>query len=448
MKTKNPSSSGDKTDRSAHHIEEKLNPAGIHAIKNIFSKPAVYMFVISLAIAFFVGKHTPAHWTVEKITLDIQKNDAGQLFYQFKGKPKLLDNVIPASRAMLKKDKVNDLKRKVVPLPEEEFIYKTKMVQGQETTVFYQLKLARHWGFWSLLPAIVAIGLCWLTREPVSALFAGIVVGAFLLGKFDLSDQVLLETMMSKNAAGILLLYLWMLGGLLGIWSRTGAAQAFATLMTKHVVQGPKTAKLVAWGLGIIFFQGGTMSTVLVGTTVKPIADAEHISHEELSYIVDSTASPIACLIAFNAWPGYIQAFLYVSGVSFLATEADRLSFFYNSIPLSFYAIFAVLGTFLLSIDAAPFLGKRFKKAIKRAKETHELDAPGAQPLSAKELQTCDVPKGYVPHVIDFFCTTCHSNRHHHNQLRDDRLSERALVVWLCRIVSCIFGVVPRHVHH
>ena len=133
---------------------------------------------------------------------------------------------------------------------------------------------------------------------------------------------------MTKNAAGILLLYLWLLGGLMGVWARTGAAQAFAQLMTKHVVKGPRTAKLVAWALGIIFFQGGTMSTVLVGTTVKPIADKENISHEELSYIVDSTASPIACLIPFNAWPAYVQAFLVVSGAGFLATEADRLAFF------------------------------------------------------------------------------------------------------------------------
>ena len=234
-------------------------------------------------------------------------------------------------------------------------------------------------------------------------MFSGVVTGAFLLGKYDISDQVFLETFMTKNAAGILLLYLWLLGGLMGVWSRTGAAQAFAQLVTKHLVKGPRSAKLVAWALGIIFFQGGTMSTVLVGTTVKPIADKENISHEELAYIVDSTASPIACLIAFNAWPSYVQAFLVVSGVNFLATEQDRLAFFFDSIPLSFYAIFAILGTFLLSIDKAPFLGKRFREAIKRSRTTGKLDAPGAQPLSAKELQSSHVPKNYSPHVIDFF---------------------------------------------
>ena len=136
-------------------------------------------------------------------------------------------------------------------------------------------------------------------------------------------------------------------------------------------------------GVGVLFF-GGSVSTVLVGTTVKPITDKENISHEEVAYIVDSTASPIASQLAFNAWPGYIQSFIYVSGVSFLATEVDRVSFFFRSVPFCFYAIFAVLFTFLLSIDKAPYMGKQLKEAIKRSRSTGELDRPGANPLTSK----------------------------------------------------------------
>ena len=51
----------------------------------------------------------------------------------------------------------------------------------------------------------------------------------------------------------------------------------------------------------------------------------------------------------------------------------------------------------------APFIGKKMKEAIKRSRTTGELDAPGANPLSAKNLQTSIVPEGYKPHVIDFF---------------------------------------------
>ena len=71
--------------------------------------------------------------------------------------------------------------------------------------------------------------------------------------------------------------------------------------------------------------------------------------------MVDSTASPICLPARVHAWPGYVQAFIFVSGVSFLATEADRIAFFFQSVPFCFYAIFAVLGTFLLSIENHSF---------------------------------------------------------------------------------------------
>ncbi|MXZ43528.1 MAG: sodium:proton antiporter, partial [Gammaproteobacteria bacterium] len=244
--------------------------------------------------------------------------------------------------------------------------------------------------------------LCWLTREPITALLGGIISGALLLGFYDLTGEVLIPTLGTTETAGILILYLWFLGGLLGVWSKSGAALAFAEWMTRNVVRGPRTAKLVAWFLGVVFFQGGTVSTVLVGTTVKPIADKERISHEELAYIVDSTASPIASQLAFNAWPGYVQVFIFVPGVAFLATETDRIAFFFSSVPFCFYAIFAVLGTFLLSIEKPLYLGKRMKIAMNRSRSTGKLDSDDAVPLAAPELQDTVVPKGYVPNMLEF----------------------------------------------
>ena len=60
----------------------------------------------------------------------------------------------------------------------------------QQEEIYYHLKAKHHWSYWSLLPAAVAVALCWLTREPITALFGGIVTGAFLLGKFDITENV------------------------------------------------------------------------------------------------------------------------------------------------------------------------------------------------------------------------------------------------------------------
>ena len=358
------------------------------------------LFALALVGSWIAGLTVPPTWMVERVALDAQADETGQLYYQVQGES-VPFNPVPMAQAQLNPERVSG--SRVEPPIREEYVSVEESVDGEVQTVYYRLNAVFHFGWLSLLPAIVAVLLCWVTREPITALLGGVVSGALILGRYDLTGEVLIPSFATTNSASILVLYLWLLGGLMGVWSRTGAAQAFAEFVTARFVRGPRSAKLVAWLLGVVFFQGGTVSTVLVGTTVKPIADQERVSHEELAYIVDSTASPIASQLAFNAWPGYVQAFIFVSGVSFLATESDRIAFFFQSVPFCFYAIFAVLGTFLLSVEKPLFLGRQLKEAMQRSRETGALDAPDAAPLAAKELQGSNVPEGYKPHILEFF---------------------------------------------
>lgn len=361
---------------------------------------AVFVLVFGLAASLYVGSKVDVHWIEQRTTYNTYLNDDGQLAYTFKGSEALIEDIVPYAESPLRQEALSALEGK--PELESQWVVETETENGVEVERYAMLEAKFHFGFWSLLPAVIAIALCLVTKEAMTALLSGVVVGAFMLGRFDITDAVLLPSLGSSSAAGIILLYLWLLGGLMGIWSRTGAAQAFAEFMTNHFVQGPRSAKFVSWLMGVIFFQGGTVSVVLVGTIVKPVADLEKVSHEELAYIVDSTASPIASVLAFNAWPIYVQAFIFVPGVAFLATEADRISFFFSSVPFSFYGILAVAGTLLLSLGVTRFAGPGIRKANERARTTGELDAPGALPMNAKELQVSRVPQGYKTHVLEF----------------------------------------------
>ncbi len=357
---------------------------------NIF---ALVIFLVGLCSAFYVNHYINKTWVEQSFLFDVYKTNSGENAYKYKGKEILIEDAVPYLDSPLNQHNLS-LHGK-----------STELNQQWVVNEHRQLKLLKptfHFGLWSLLPAFITIALCLLTREPLSALFGGIVIGAFMLGQYDLTDKVIIPNLAKEGTAALLLLYLWLLGGLLGIWSKTGAAQAFANFMTKHFVKGQRSAKLVSWFLGVLFFQGGTMSTVLVGTTVRPLADKAKVSHEEMSYVIDSTASPIASVLAFNAWPAYVQALIFVPGVSFLATEADRLAFFFQSIPFSFYGILAVMGTLLLSLNITTFSGHRLRAAHQRALQTGQLDAPEAKPLSAKELQKTNVPEGYSPSVLEF----------------------------------------------
>lgn len=357
------------------------------------------LFVISIIAAFYVHFSVPPTWVESQLRYQTYTDEHGNWMYEAAASPIKIENIVDYHMSPLQQNKLDKLS--AAPELKQQWVWLNDS-DSQDPTQPVLLKAEFHYGLWSLLPAIVAILLCLITKEPLIALLSGIVVGAIMIGEFDIINQVLIPSIGTTSAASILILYLWLLGGLMGIWAKTGAAQAFADYMSQHYVKGPRSAKLVAWFLGIIFFQGGTMSTVLVGTTVKPIADKAKVSHEELSYVVDSTASPVAALIAFNAWPAYIQAFLFIPGVAILATESDRIAFFFASVPFSFYAIFAITGTFLLSLNITMFSGPLLKKAHLRAQETGELDAPNAHPVSAKELHTTQVPENYKANMLEF----------------------------------------------
>ncbi|MCH8840094.1 MAG: sodium:proton antiporter [Planctomycetes bacterium] len=370
-------------------------------LANRWKSPSLWVFVVAAIAAIAVDRYVAPTWIVVRTALEVFTDDAGRRLLEVDGASRFVEETVAAENVQLTEQRLRQAAGQ--DLPASELVYEAVDPEGGGgERRYFLLQAFRHWQYWSFLPALTAIVLCWMTKEPLSALLAGILVGALLIGKYDLLGEILIPAIGTETAATILVLYLWLLGGLMGIWANTGASRAFADTMSRRFVRGPRSAKFVAWLLGVVFFQGGTVSSVLVGTTVRPLADEQRVSHEELSLIVDSTSSPIAVLLAFNAWPFYVQAFLGVAGVTYLATEDDRVAFFFRSVPLSFYAWFSVFFTLLVALEKHPLLPKKLRVARERARKTGELNAPDAEPLAGVELEKEPVPPGYTPHVLDF----------------------------------------------
>ena len=361
--------------------------------------PSFWAFAVCLIASLYVHFSVPPTWVEQKTTIQVFVNDQGQYYFLEEEKVVLINEIIAYEESPLRQQVLDQVRD--TPNLEEQWVVELDATTGAEKVS--ALKASPHFGAWSLLPALVAISLCLLTREPLSSLFAGVVVGAFMLGNFNLLDEVLIPAFASSNSASILLLYLWLLGGLLGVWSKTGAAQQFAEFMAHKFIRGPRSAKFIAWLLGMVFFQGGSISTVLAGVAIKPLADKNQVSHEEASYIVDTTGAPVASLLAFNAWPLFVQSLIFVPGVAFLSTEASRINFYFSSLIFSFYSILAILGALALSLNLTVLPGKGLMKARQRAAQTGELDRGEAIPISAPELHTNQVPAGYSSSIVEFF---------------------------------------------
>lgn len=279
----------------------------------------------------------------------------------------------------------------------------------------------RWFGVFSLIPAVVALGLAFKTRDVLLSLFAGVVSGAVVkffqarvtVGiwspkELDFISDFFLRALGSEAYATILLVYLWFLGGILGVWGKTGAAKHFAEVVSSKVVRGPNTARFFAWIIGMVFHQGGTVSTVLAGSTIRPVSDRNKVSHEELSYLVDSTASPAATVLPFNAWPLYVGGL--ITGVTTAAignyvlvpTARAGSDWFFWSVKYNFYGLLAVTSTLLFSFGLLPWYGSKMKRAIERSRTTGELDAPGAQPLVNIDEMEGTPAEGYPVSLVDF----------------------------------------------
>ncbi len=261
-----------------------------------------------------------------------------------------------------------------------------------------------HYGGLSLLPALATLAICFITRNVIFALFMGVVLGGLVSGSYNIVREFLIPSIGTTRFAEILLVYLWALGGLLGMWNRNGGAWYFAKYISENHVKSRRSAMFFTWLMGVIFHQGGTISTVLTGTTVRPVADREKVSHEELAYIVDSTASPVATVIPFNAWPVYVAGLITIPSLSTVVADNDAaVALFLSAIPFNFYGILAVLFTLLFAFDKLPFVGRTMRRAQKRVSEVGELDSPNAVPMISKELATLNIAEGYEPSLADFF---------------------------------------------
>jgi Na+/H+ antiporter NhaC len=261
-----------------------------------------------------------------------------------------------------------------------------------------------HYNFMSLVPALATLAICFITRNVILALFMGVLLGGLVTTQYNIIQEFLIPSIGSERYAQILLVYLWALGGLLGMWNRNGGAWHFAQYVSDNFVKSRRSAMFFAWLMGIIFHQGGTISTILTGTTVRPVSDREKVAHEELAYVVDSTASPVATIIPFNVWPVYVAGLIAIPSMShFIPDEEAAVSMFLKAIPFNFYGWLAVLFTLLFALGKLPFVGKTMRAAQARVLETGELDSPTAEPIASKELANLNVADGYTPSLADFF---------------------------------------------
>ncbi|MEM1263429.1 MAG: Na+/H+ antiporter NhaC family protein [Pseudomonadota bacterium] len=243
-------------------------------------------------------------------------------------------------------------------------------------------------GWVSVLPPFIAIVLALAVRSVLPALIAGIWFGAMAINGFSpygalrgLLDgfQVYVTGSLADVDHITIILFSMMIGGMVGVITRVGGMSA----IVRMIVSRARTAvsgQVAIWAMGLVIFFDDYGNTLVVGNTARPLSDRLRISREKLAYIVDSTASPVACVAVATTWIGYQVGLVDDSLQTIDGFTQSGYTVFLNSLLYSFYPFLAILFVFLIAIsgrDFGPMLtAERRSRGASAAIENPDVEAP------------------------------------------------------------------------
>lgn len=252
----------------------------------------------------------------------------------------------------------------------------------------------------SVLPPLVAIVMAFILKEVLSSLFIGILTGTFLMTLYngDLSPlpalgSGLLRTVDTYIVGSIndhdhvlIIVFTLLIGGMVRIITTNGGMQGVVKWLSRKA-RTPKSGQLMTFIMDLSIFFDDYSNTLIVGNTMRPVADKLKVSREKLAYIVDSTSAPVVAVAFITTWIGAELSYIQ-EGISTIGLDVSAYSVFFSSLAYSFYP-FLTLGFVLMIIlsgrDFGPMLkAERTARASKAVSvsmntddqsNTHAIDA-------------------------------------------------------------------------
>ena len=278
-----------------------------------------------------------------------------------------------------------------------------------------------EFGALSLVPPLLAIVLAIVTRKAVLSLFLGIWSGGILyaggpdplgdpggwvngvvtsgFGFFPTFDWIV-AAIADDFHAQILVFTLLLGSGVAMIWNLGGAYAVRDWALTR--LDSPRKGMFATGILGLVMFFDDYANTAIVGSSMKDVSDQLRVSREKLSYVVDSTAAPVAT-IALSSWVafqiGLIDGAYEDLG---LTGEDDPSAFeiFFNSIPYNMYAILAIVMVGIIVLTRRDY--GEMLDAEHRSWRTGKVYREDAQPMQDVEADLGD-PSATNPRLSSFF---------------------------------------------
>lgn len=255
------------------------------------------------------------------------------------------------------------------------------------TPVFADGEGEINYGFLTLIPAILIIVLAFTTRNVVLSLFIGVLTGSLIVNNGNIfhaflrvcDTYILGEATDSWNAA--LIIFIFGIGGLVSLMMKMGGMQAIAEALSKKAKSSRGTV-FITWLLCLIIFFEDIASNLIVGPTMRPLAEKTKVSTEKLSFVLDSTAAPVSDIALISSWIAYEISMIKISFET-LGLEVNAYDLFLKSIPYRFYNILAIVFVLVLIFMKRDY-GPMYEAEI-RARKAGKIVADGGRPMMSED---------------------------------------------------------------
>jgi Na+/H+ antiporter NhaC len=236
------------------------------------------------------------------------------------------------------------------------------------TTGSEQLQLpVRPIPLWlSVFPPLIAILMALLLREVFVSLFLGILSGTTIIyfyqghnffvalfkGILALVDTYVLDSLTDSGHMSIII-FSTTIGGMVHLITRNGGMQGVVNRISRFATTA-RSGQLATWTMGIAIFFDDYANTLVVGNTMRPVADRLRISREKLAYIVDSTAAPVASVAFVTTWIGAELSYIQ-DGIETIGINESAYTVFLHSLGYSFYPFLALIFILILIFSGRDF---------------------------------------------------------------------------------------------
>lgn len=249
----------------------------------------------------------------------------------------------------------------------------------------------------SIIPSLLAIILAFILKEVFTSLFLGLLSGTLIIsfyagdnffvaifhGILRIVDTLIPNSLYDMGHISIIVFSL-LIGGLVKIISANGGMSGLVAVLSRKA-KTARSGQLITWLLGVLIFFDDYANTLVIGNTMRPITDKLKISREKLSYLVDSTAAPVAALAFITTWIGVELSYIQ-NGLDVIGLNMSPYQVFFSSLKYSFYPIMTLIFIFILILSKRDF-GPMYKAELKAKNQTAESEKEILDADKSKKMQ-------------------------------------------------------------